>query len=527
MDAERARAAARAARLECASLREALLKDYALGSETAPPALAEASRAPHGGPAWGHLVLLVALYYAGAKLGMLTVMPEGIAVLWPPNAVVLATLIRFRGARLPLIGALVVATEVLADIPTFRVSEAVLFGLINFTEALCAYWLLRRVRFDARFSSLDDLWKFLLCAPLAAAVLAALAGAGVYSLFRGGQTGYFEFARIWWFGDGLGLLILTPLLLGFAPFRLDPPAAAAPAPRRWDLAVAAAAAVCIGAFWLSAELRSRVGAILLLPFVLYVAARASPRWTAAAVAAAALVLVYAMTQGKTPFGALPGREAVIHAQEFILIMGLLGLGFAALLTQLRNRQAELLALNAVLEARVAERTAELARIASTDALTGLANRRTFDELLAGECARVARYGGRLSLVLADVDHFKNVNDSHGHARGDEVIRVVAARLRDCARDVDIVARYGGEEFAVLLPHTAACDAALFAERARAALAAQPMAGLSACVTASFGVAELHANRSPAQLVSEADAALYRAKWEGRNRVVQSARPPDG
>ena len=500
-------------------LHEALLKEQALASGSAPRAPAEARRVPHGEPAWWHLALLAALYYAGAKLGLLTVMPEGMAVLWPPNAVVLAALIRFRGARLPLVAAVVVAAEVLADVPTFRVSEALLFGLINFAEALAAYRLLVRVRFDARFSSLDDLWKFLLCAPLAAAALAALAGAAVYSAFRGGETGYFEFARIWWFGDGLGLLILTPLLLGFAPFRAGAPGAAASSLRPSDLAVAAAAAACIGAFWLSAELRSRVGPILLLPFVLYVAARAAPRWTAAAVAGAALLLVYAMTQGKTLFAAASGREAVIQAQEFILIMSLLGLGFASLLTQLRNRQAELLALNAALEARVAERTAELARIASTDALTGLANRRTFDELLAGECARVARYGGRLSLVLVDVDHFKSINDSHGHAKGDEVIREVAARLRDCSRDVDFVARYGGEEFAVLLPHTAARDAALFAERARSALAAQPMAGLPARVTASFGVADLHASCSTAQLVSQADAALYRAKREGRNRVV--------
>ena len=461
-------------------------------------------------PGWA-LALVAVLYYAGAKLGMLTVMPEGMAILWPANAVVLAALLRFGAARLPAIGLVVVAAEVIADVPAFSVTEAVLFGLINFAEATAAFVLLRRLRFDAAFASVADAAKFLLAGPIVCAFLASLLGAAVYTAFRGGATGYLEFARIWWFGDGLGLLILTPLLLGFAPFE---PAAA---PRRpfsvRDALLVAAAALVFAAVWMRA-----VPPVLLVPVVLVVAARYEQRWTALAVAASAGVIVAAMAHGRDLWGGLPGREAVIHAQEFIFVLALLGLGCTALLSQLRRQQAEL-------EGRVAERTraleqanAELGRLATVDALTGVGNRRLFDRTLASEASRVGRYGGALALVLADLDHFKRINDVHGHAAGDEQLRAVGGVLRDCARASDLVARYGGEEFAILLPHTDAAQALQFAERVRRALARQ--AGPAGeRVTASFGVAQLGPEGDVAQLVAAADAALYRAKAEGRDRVV--------
>jgi diguanylate cyclase (GGDEF)-like protein len=464
-----------------------------------------------------HLALVAALYFAGAKLGMLTVMPEGIAVLWPPNAVVLAALIRFRGERLWLLGLVVVAAEVAADVPTFRVTEALAFGLIHFAEAVLAWQLLERLRFSARFAAPADLWKFVVAGPLAAAFCAALLGAAVYSLFRGGETTYLEFARLWWFGDALGLLIFTPLLLGFPPFRTDPaPAPIALAPL--DAAVWLAAAAAVLLFWLSPWTRAQLGTTLLLPFVVFAAARYPQRWAAVVVAAAAGVLVVAMTRGKQPFGPLPAHEEIIHAQEFILIMALIGQGFASLLAQLRARQAELVALNAELEARVAERTAELERLASLDPLSGVANRRSFDERLKTEVAQAARYGGKLALVLADIDRFKRVNDDYGHQVGDEVIRAVAQRLRACAREVDLVARYGGEEFAVLLPRTSLQQAVRFAERARCAVAAETFPSLGVRVTASFGVAEWEPGARELHLLEQADARLYRAKRNGRDRV---------
>ncbi|EHY77734.1 response regulator [Stutzerimonas stutzeri ATCC 14405 = CCUG 16156] len=193
--------------------------------------------------------------------------------------------------------------------------------------------------------------------------------------------------------------------------------------------------------------------------------------------------------------------------------------------------------NEVLEARVYERTraleevrhgleaanAELLRLSTTDSLTQLANRRRFDRLLDEEIRRARRSGSPLSVLLADIDHFKRVNDSYGHPFGDECLRQVAAMLAaHCQRAGDVAARYGGEEFVVLLPGLDAGQAIALAESIRCAITQlqlqhgeQPVA-----LTISLGVATLTpALVAPVDLLAAADAALYQAKNGGRNRVV--------
>jgi diguanylate cyclase (GGDEF)-like protein len=171
------------------------------------------------------------------------------------------------------------------------------------------------------------------------------------------------------------------------------------------------------------------------------------------------------------------------------------------------------------EARAAE---ELHRRATADPLTGLPNRRAFDEALAREVARAARGGAALAVVLVDVDHFKRVNDAHGHPAGDQVLRTVAARIAAAARAGDLVGRLGGEEFGVALPGADLLAAAQAAERIRARVADEPVeaAGAALAVTVSAGVAALgpDAADGPA-LVARADARLYQAKRDGRNRVA--------
>ncbi|MBN8262434.1 MAG: GGDEF domain-containing protein [Xanthomonadales bacterium] len=164
---------------------------------------------------------------------------------------------------------------------------------------------------------------------------------------------------------------------------------------------------------------------------------------------------------------------------------------------------------------------EIYQLATHDALTELCNRRHFAELADKEIARAMRHGRPLSLCILDVDLFKPINDRHGHIRGDEVLRQVAAVLRRHARNDDVAARIGGEEFALLLPECAASDAALLADRLREAVASTMFApgGEAQRITVSIGVAALAPDRDtrPA-LMAAADAALYRAKSEGRNRV---------
>lgn len=156
--------------------------------------------------------------------------------------------------------------------------------------------------------------------------------------------------------------------------------------------------------------------------------------------------------------------------------------------------------------------------ASTDALTGLFNRRAFESRLARELEAADTSGDPLSLVVLDIDRFKHVNDSFGHPAGDEVLIEVAARLRETSRKGEVLARLGGEEFVWMLPGTDGEDAVQAAERARRSIAAAPFAGVGA-VTISAGVCEL-ADAGKAHLMDRADQALYRAKRYGRNSTVR-------
>lgn len=177
-----------------------------------------------------------------------------------------------------------------------------------------------------------------------------------------------------------------------------------------------------------------------------------------------------------------------------------------------------------------EKNRLLERLSTLDTLTGLANRRRFDEVLRQEWKRAARDAAPLSLIYCDIDFFKGYNDSYGHRAGDECLQRVARVLADAAhRPADLAARYGGEEFVVLLVDTAAEGALILAERMRVSVEqlriAHRSSSIGAFLTASFGVAALvpQAAVNPEELINRADRALYAAKQKGRNLVV--AAPP--
>jgi diguanylate cyclase (GGDEF)-like protein len=185
----------------------------------------------------------------------------------------------------------------------------------------------------------------------------------------------------------------------------------------------------------------------------------------------------------------------------------------------------------VSQAVVALDNARLHRIvekqARADGLTGLANRRHFEDQLAAELARSERFGGPLAIVLADLDDFKDVNDRYGHPVGDVVLCEFGRTLEDAIRDVDLAARWGGEEFALLLPSTDLAGAAQVAERIRGALEGRLVVtadGERIRITASFGVAACPGAGSADELLESADAALYEAKRGGKNRVASVGEP---
>lgn len=222
--------------------------------------------------------------------------------------------------------------------------------------------------------------------------------------------------------------------------------------------------------------------------------------------------------------------------QFVWVEGQYGFmsgdgGFTVVLRDISQRK--------VAEQDLSNAHAELTRLATTDGLTGIANRRRFDEAILREWRRAAREEVPLSLLLLDVDQFKPYNDRYGHQAGDGCLKAIAKAVDICVRrPADLVARYGGEEFAVLLPGTNATDAAILAERVRSAVAdlQLPHEGNPAhdrMVTASIGVVTIIPPKSSTlpesdanirELVVAADQALYLAKRQGRNRVAISGAP---
>jgi diguanylate cyclase (GGDEF)-like protein/PAS domain S-box-containing protein len=167
---------------------------------------------------------------------------------------------------------------------------------------------------------------------------------------------------------------------------------------------------------------------------------------------------------------------------------------------------------------------EVHRLATTDGLTGVFNRRHFFDLAEREAQRAQRTQRVMSAIMLDIDHFKKVNDTYGHAAGDEVLRMIAQRCRENLRVVDILGRYGGEEFAIILPETDLTTAHHIAERLRQRLTEKPIITdrLTIAVTISLGVSAAESDTfDVAALLNQADAALYQAKQAGRNRVMVS------
>ena len=209
----------------------------------------------------------------------------------------------------------------------------------------------------------------------------------------------------------------------------------------------------------------------------------------------------------------------------VLATGLLAMAYRARVRGLKRRQKQLQALVAERTGELEESNAKLATLSSTDALTGITNRRGFDEALASEWRRAKRNGHSLALAMLDVDHFKNYNDFYGHPAGDQCLRAVAGLIETFGRRPgDLVARYGGEEFALLAPVTDGAEALALAQgicRELERLALPHAKSPYGVITISIGVAALvpGEDNDPGMLVRAADQALYRAKQAGRNLAM--------
>ncbi len=182
----------------------------------------------------------------------------------------------------------------------------------------------------------------------------------------------------------------------------------------------------------------------------------------------------------------------------------------------------------MLQSQVLEAKSRLAVLATHDSLTGALNRRAILEVLDTELSRAGRQGGAVSVIMADIDHFKHVNDSCGHQTGDEVLQEFVARMQSAVRDYDCIGRYGGEEFIILQTGTRDLSPEPLPERLCAAVAAEEFSASTGKIriTASFGVATARSYVKGADLIRAADAALYEAKAAGRNCVRFASRVPE-
>lgn len=169
---------------------------------------------------------------------------------------------------------------------------------------------------------------------------------------------------------------------------------------------------------------------------------------------------------------------------------------------------------------------KMQRQATTDGLTGLVNHRTFYEILEKELWRSRRYGGRISLIMVDVDNLKKINDAYGHRAGDKAIREISRRIKECIRQIDTAARYGGDEFAVILLNTSLEDAIIVAQRMVDAVANSQATWQKEQIplSISVGLGQYDAETSPEDITSRSDQALYLAKQAGKNtvRIFESA-----
>lgn len=470
-------------------------------------------------------LLLPLLYFLSVKLSIAFAMtPEGTVILWLPNAFALAALLYYQGQKYWLFMLLIIAAEIAGDVPIFKWHEAFMLGSVNVAEVTIAYLFMRRIHMSSAFRSLEDVIKFIVAGPLIASLIGALMGAAVLQLLGRESAAYLSILQTWWFGDALGLLIGTPLLLAilqqtkhqFKPLNL------------MDILIAAMSFLVLVMLILAKDglfYGMLITPTLLIPSMLYLASRTDLKCTALAVAIFSFGFAMLITMGRNPFGDISISLTILHAQEFIAILSMACLGFTTLLARIRDNEREL-------EERVTERTHELQQLnqkleqlSTTDGLTSVANRRRFDEVLELEWARAHRTQQPIALGILDIDWFKRYNDCYGHQAGDACLRQVSAVLSaNLCRTGDLVARYGGEEFVFIAPGVDSEHALRISQKICQeiqALAIPHKKSTLGCLTVSIGVTSV-TPQSPQDAntpLKVADDALYDAKKHGRNHCV--------
>lgn len=302
------------------------------------------------GTTWAPLAVALGYFGAAEFAVHTTLMLEGIVFFWPANAVLLCALLRSPGRRWPGLALAAIAAECAADVGSFTLGQALLFGVINAGEAtLAALWLTRGLTRRHSFERLDQVVDFGIGAAGVACALAAVAGAGVYRHVLAGGESFETYAQIWWLGDSLGLLLVTPLLLAWldgAPWTRH-----RQQQREVGLVLLLGAVASLGVFACGSTTApvSPAGPMLLFPLVIWVASRLGTRSVAALGLVVALIAIECTRRGLGPFADAQARLAVLQLQAFLLSLSVSALAITAVVTQLRQRNADLLLRNRAME----------------------------------------------------------------------------------------------------------------------------------------------------------------------------------
>ena len=447
---------------------------------------------------------------------MLLVKAADQPTIWPANGVLLGILLTSRRSLWPAYLALgVIADAVVTYLFGFPVNFIIRFPLFNLLELSLALALLRwLVRETCDLSQPRVLAWFSVIAAVLAPLASMLLNAGLLSCFAPHKVTT-VFVLGLFLAHALGIITVTPVVLALR----------SPTLARFAKQPRPLLAVSISGLFLATTIlafaQSRYHVLFLVyPPLVFMVCVFGLSGGAAALFCTTFIAIGFTLDGYSPLLQGPTSEVdrILMVQVFVSVAAILVLPLSAILAE-RDRAALQL-----------ERTKDqLAELARTDALTGLANRRQLDETLERECRRANRSYAALSLLLLDVDYFKTFNDQYGHRAGDECLRAVSEVVKTFARRPgDVAARYGGEEFAVLLAPSPDDGAWSQAEALRQAVQdlGLPHAGNEACgvVTVSIGVATVHPQNQPVtpkMLIERADEMLYEAKRQGRNRVMAS------
>jgi diguanylate cyclase (GGDEF)-like protein len=461
-------------------------------------------------PDWRLMLRLAALYFLAIALLSKVALGDGWHIFWPLNGITIALLIgRPRRDWLLMLAGIELGTAIgdyfMYDIaPGSEITER----FLSMFEVTLSAWLL------PQFTTLDDwLRKPGLYARFAAAVIIGPTASGLFAAVHyhlADGLDYVTAFNNWAIADALGIGAMLPLAIAFR----SPETRALFKPPRLAFSLAAlGAALAIMAVIFGVSQYPLI--FILYPLLMLVDYLLGFSGSMIALCCACLLAVYFTEHGYGPFA---NASNLAMSRDFAvqLYLGFHLLGFLPISILFLERRR--------LHKELKEVLAQTVALASTDALTGVANRRTLDQRIDDQWRQALRHQTSLALLMIDVDHFKQYNDEFGHQAGDGCLRAIATTLgKHVCRAGDLVARFGGEEFVVLLPYEEAEGAKTLAEILRFAvfeLAIRHPAGISGRVTVSIGCAAMipHEGQSFQQLLEQADEMLYLAKRVGRDRV---------